>query len=110
MEYRIKRTSMWGDDSPCEGAISRSVVTVDRRNVDDPKKIPANNGTDGDWYTKGTNHRIENGNICRDTGFNNEWFIEIPDLMEFVKGYGDCIIKIGDGGIPEIEIYDDYRE
>jgi hypothetical protein len=42
----------------------------------------------------------------------DRWFIEVPtidDLMELVKAQ-DKIIVSSRNGIPELEIYDDYRE
>lgn len=111
MEYRVRRTSEWNSDvPPCEGAFKKSVVRVDMRNTDDPKKIPVNKGNDGDWYTRGTNHRVENGCICRDMGFYDEWRIEIADILQFVKMHGTCVVEIHFDGTPSVEIYDDYRE
>ncbi len=108
---KVRRTSLYSDENPpCDGAIRYEIKTVDRRSVDDPKKIPANGGTDGDWYKRGENHRIENGQICRDVGWHQEWFVEIKDVFEFVKKHGDCVVSVGEYGQPSIEIYDDYRE
>jgi hypothetical protein len=39
-----------------------------------------------------------------------EWQVEIPDLLAFLKEYGECIIRMGDDGMAEIEIYDSCRE
>ena len=105
----IRSSSLDDDVPPCEGAKQYQVKRVDRRSVDDPKKIPLNRGTDGDWYTRGENHRVENGMICRDVGWKTEWFVEIPDIMAFVRRYGQCVVSHRDG-YPCIEIYDDYRE
>lgn len=111
MLYVVRRTSEWCSDvPPCVGAFKKSVTRVDRRDVDDPKKIPANKGTDGDWFTRGTNHRIVDGNICRDMGEYDEWFVDVADILLFVKEHGSCILSLGEKDVPEIEIYDDYRE
>lgn len=111
MLYIVKRTSEWASDvPPCTGAVKLPLIRVDRRSVDDPKKIPANRGTNGDWFTRGTNHRIEDGNICRDIGTYNEWFVDIEDVLLFVKKYGSCVLSVGEKDVPTIEIYDDYRE
>ena len=37
------------------------------------------------------------------------WTIVIPDLIQFVKENGKCVISC-DGSVPHIEIYDWYRE
>lgn len=110
--FRVKRSSarLGGHTPPCEGAVQRMTVIVDWRYTDDPKKLRCNKGTDGDWWIRGTNHRIENGCICRDLGWQAGWFIEIPDVMDFVRQYGDCVVSIDEDGYESIEIYDDYRE
>jgi len=57
---------------------------------------------------------VENGHIKRD--FEEEgWFVEIStlsQLLEFEDENGEIIIKksTDNPAIPEIEIYDDYRE
>ena len=107
--FRISRSSTYLS-KPHPDAFEKPVIVVDRRCVDDPKKIPFNDGTDGDWYIKGTNHRIENGSICRDMGFENDWFIEISDIMQFVRDNGRCVVDIDDDGFNTIEIYDSWRE
>lgn len=110
--YLCSRTSAY-NPQPCEEAYRVLVMQVDRRSYDDPKKIPANHGTDGGWYTKGTNHRVENGQICRDRCLREEWAVHLPDLVAlqaFVDKYDRCIISRDCNGFYNIEIYDDYRE
>lgn len=108
--YLCSRTNSYSEDKPCDEAFQITVITTDTRNCDDPKKIPANKGTDGDWYTRGTNHRVENGNIKRDLGTHKVWAVELTDILSFVDKYGDCVISRNGNGFGEIEIYDDYRE
>jgi hypothetical protein len=109
---RVRKTSQYFDmdNPPCEGAVEVETRIIDRRNCDDPRKIPAHNGTDGDWWIKGTNHRIEDGCICRDMGWQKSWFIELSDVMEFARHYGTCVVSVANDGHEEIEIYDDHRE
>lgn len=110
--YLCSRTSAHYPQ-PCEEAYQVLVTQVDRRSYDDPKKIPANRGTEGDWYTKGTNHRVENGQICRDRCLREEWAVYLPDLaalQAFVDKHGRCILDRDDNGFCTIEIYDTYRE
>lgn len=108
--YLVKRTSS-SRGKPCKGAFEITRKIVDRRTVDDPKKIPANKGTNGDWYEMGTNHRVENGMICRDMGQTTEWAIEIDDVMEFVDKINcECIFSRLADGFAQIEIYDEFRE
>jgi len=107
--YLVSRTSCW-EGQPCDEAYEVEMIKVDRRTVDDPKKIPVNNGTDGDWYERGTNHRIEDGKICRDLGFYSRWAVQVNDIMDFVDDHGCCMVSRDSEGFANIEIYDDYRE
>ena len=104
------RTSIFVDDgtvSPCDGAFLARCMQVERRRVGD-------NTGDADfeewWKSKGSNHRIENGYFCRDIGYATKWFIEITDIMDFVRKHGECVVSIDDDGFNCIEIYDYYRE
>lgn len=92
-------------DKPCEEAFQITVIDTDARGCDDPKKIPAYNGTDGDWYTHGKNHRVEDGYIKRDLGTRKAWAVEVTDIFSFVDKYGPCLISRDDNGFIELEIY-----
>ncbi len=107
--YLCTRTSDWGE-KPCDEAFQIKAIKVDARDCDDPKKIPANFGTDGDWYTKGLNHRIEDGIIMRDLGAETKWAVEINDIQKFVDRYGPCVVSRSVNGFCTIEIYDGHRE
>lgn len=114
MKFIVSRTSMYGDDKPCDEASKMTYTRIDMRGADDPSKIPAYKENSSLWYDEGTNHRIVKGKIMRDfeeTG----WFIEInslEELLEFQKKYGDLVLQhsMWNEEIPEIEIYDYYRE
>lgn len=109
--FIVKQTSRYGSEKiDCEEAVLHEIRVTDRRNCDDPKKIPFNNGTDGDWYIIGENHRVENGGICRDLDWKQVWFAENVDIMRFVWKYGQCVVSINEDGYQTIEIYDSYRE
>ena len=109
--YLVRRTSNWGEDiKPCDEAFKILFKKIDVRNTDDPKKIPAFRGTNGNWYELGTNHRVENGMIMRDMGTKTAWAIEISDIQGFVDKYGDCVVGRNVEGFCTIEIYDDHRE
>jgi hypothetical protein len=110
--YLCSRTSEYNDGKPCEEAFRALVQVKDVRLTSDPKHIPANKGTDGGWYAQGSNHCIENGNICRDV-LVSEWLVEFLDLeslQSFVDFHGECVISRHTSGFAKIEIYDDYRE
>jgi hypothetical protein len=88
-------------------------VYVDIRKVNDPKLIPYNKGTNGDWYTRGENHRLIDGKIARDLYLQQIWAVKqntLEELLTFVENNGNCILSISSEGIKEIEIYDSYRE
>ena len=109
--YLISRSSFYIEDNPpCDEAYQIETLDVDRRNVDNPKKIPVHLGRDTWWYEKGENHRVENGSICRDVGFSKKWVVKIDNMVEFIKKYGTCVIDIDFDNWMTIEIYDDYRE
>jgi len=103
--FIVTRTSHCsGDEKPCDGAYRVEVLRVDRRVKGyDPTKSP-------DWFQRGTNHRIENGEYCRDMHWDGAWAIEITDIMDFVAKHGECVVSINCKGFSEIEIYDGYRE
>lgn len=107
--FLCSRTSSY-DGEPCDGAIRITIINTDTRCCDDPKKIPANKGTDGDWYSAGTNHRVESGRIKRDMGTTRVWAVEVADLQEFIDRHGTCVVGRNVDGFGTIEIYDDYRE
>ena len=113
--YICSRVSDYSYDTrPCDEAFQITIVAVDTRSVDDPKKIRSNKGTDGDWYMRGTNHRVDNGRIKRDMGYAQVWAVECKNIPEFVKKYGQCVVEYNTCGCYEgyweIEIYDGYRE
>ena len=120
MLFQISCTS--GKWPPCEEGCEALVPHVDMRCVDNPTKLAYYKGrpddANRDWYSEGTNHRVVEGNICRDLGMKTIWLAEIAslvDLIDFSTKYGRAIIyspeaEESDSEYPELEIYDDYRE
>lgn len=109
--YLCSRTSQMFDvKPPCDGAFRVSRVRVDCRTVPDPRMIPAYRGSDEWWYSEGTNHRVEGGEIKRDLGTETSWAVKIEDVDAFVDKHGMCIFSRDDLGFRSVEIYDDYRE
>lgn len=121
MRFIVTRTSA-SNEKPCDGAEERIAVWVDRRDVADPREIPAFRDQDVSWwYGVGTNHRVENGKIVRNLDTETMWTVEVEDvaaLMRFIDTYGKVVVSPAsdshyecDGVVlPEIEIYDDWRE
>lgn len=116
MKFTISRTSMYGDGKPCEEAMPYEVTNVDIRTLKTPEEFDRILSLrEGKWLENGTNHRIIDGRIARDTGTIKCWAIEVnslEDLLALYHKYGELIIgtNLYDGETPNIEIYDDYRE
>lgn len=112
MKFKISRTSTYCNQ-PCIEAVKEKCISIDERTVNSPDKLNFKYDREN-WFTEGTNHRIEDGHIKRDIE-DEDWFIEVntlEDLIEFQEKYGDIIIQKSwdNDTIKEIEIYDDYRE
>lgn len=113
--YEVRRTSLFSDDvPPCPYAASSEFTYVDRRSVNDPTKIPAYRDEDPAWwYSEGTNHRVDHGQICRDFVYKR-WVVEVESLLVFVRNHGRIVLSSGDPDrlpiLAHIEIYDGYRE
>ena len=119
MKYRIKRTSIYDDEKPCEEAIIGKYTRIDERSCKSFEEFDNSFGgfAGGNWLSQGINHCInKRGNIQREFKDSEEgWFIDIntlEELQKLVEKYGDLIIGQcwQDHNIYEIEIYDDYRE
>jgi hypothetical protein len=48
--------------------------------------------------------------LMRDMGYSLAWFIELTDIMAFVREVGECVVFVDNDGFDCIEIYDTYRE
>ena len=114
MEFITNRASTW-DGKPCDEAKRKTVIAVDERTVNDPKRLKCMSDPKK-WYTdpKYFNHRVENGHIKRDFK-TEEWVVEIntlEELLKFIDKYGQVIVGswYRNKNLPSIEIYDDYRE
>ena len=107
-EYTISRTEHWSDtEPPHPRAYKADRVYVDERTVDDPAKLRCKH----DWYERGKNHRVEDGHIKRDLT-HAVWCISVIDLMQFAEEVGEQLILTPGKSphLPDIEIYDGYRE
>jgi hypothetical protein len=63
---------------------------IDRRTTDCPSKVPAYKGETDWWHRTGTNHRVVDGQICRD--MEDEFHVmdikTIDELLDFQKQTG----------------------
>lgn len=116
MRFIVYRTSgsRVNDPKPCKKAVRCTYTRVDRRTTDDPAKIPAYLGEPTDWwYSDGTNHRVEKGEIIRDFPNQSAWCIEVETLEELMALYqkeGPLMIEayLFNRDEPGIQIVDDY--
>jgi hypothetical protein len=114
MLFTITRTSLWnGDKPPCSGATVENYLHVDRRTTNDPAKIKRYGGKTEWWYSDGTDHRVERGQIARNLP-RQRWIVEIDDIVAFAQKHGRLVVYAPDDesipARPAIEIYDGYRE
>lgn len=97
MKFRIKD----GYDDfpkrmPFSGCVKGKFSRLDKRNTDDPKKIPAFKGKDGDWYKVGHSHSVINGEIQRYYDPIDCWYFEtnnIEDLNVILEERGEFKIE-----------------
>ena len=115
MKFHVSRTSLYHEDPPCDEAFRDTYTRIDTRTTDDPGKVSSAKGKTAWWYDKGTNHRVENGQIKRDFPGESQWAIELSDLdalIAFMHKHGSLVIEThwDDPDTVELEIYDNYRE
>lgn len=49
--------------------------------------------------------------LMRDiSGYSRAWFVELTDIMAFVREVGECVLSVDSDGFDCIEIYDTHRE
>ena len=107
--YRTSKT-----EPPCKGAFA--VRYLEKQTQREPLTyLPGNRKR---WESCGKNHRIEtiDGEELMVREFleiKPGWAIRFPDLtalLQFTKIHEECILRIKETGVAEIEIYDTYRE
>lgn len=117
MKFEVKRTSGWYNSQipPCDNSKTEIVPSWDIRSLTEEEYNARLAKREGNWRSRGHSHTVIEGGIARVLGSQQVWTIEINDLgqlMEFSENYGTILISAGNelGELPEIEIYDDYRE
>jgi hypothetical protein len=110
MKCVIRRTSIWGEEKPCEEAYRDDVIYLHERTCTEEEFDKKFSHREGLWRSKGFDHSTPNNgkHILRKQNAN-EWVADI-DLEEFSKKYGRIIYCFDNYTIPTVEIYDDYRE
>lgn len=108
MDFIINKTSLWGDERPCDEAFEKRVPNWHERTCTEEyynKKFAEHEG--GKWRDKGTNHKCGE-TIKRREGNKTVWVVKIKtleELVKFAKKHGKLVFDN-----TCIEIYDGYRE
>lgn len=114
MKFRITRTSgnYFDEAKPCEKAVKGTYLYTHTRSCTEEEFNRKHAHREGLWRSKGINHRVDSrGYIQREDEIEG-FLIEIntlEELVAFIDEVGEIIIS-KDNPLPEIEIYDDYRE
>jgi hypothetical protein len=116
MNFIISRTSQYfNENPPCEESFKKPLPSFHIRTCTEEEFNKRYSDREGLWRSEGTNHTVtEEGYIKRQEADKEEWCVNIKsieELMSFHEKHGTLIIKRGYSSlVPEIEIYDDYRE
>ncbi|NCU26025.1 hypothetical protein EOM86_04805 [Candidatus Nomurabacteria bacterium] len=114
MKFRITRTSSnyFYEKRPCEKAVKGTYLYTHTRTCTEEEFNRKFADREGLWRSKGINHRVNSRGYIQREDERKGFLIEIntlEELVAFVDEVGDIIIS-KDNPMPEIEIYDDYRE
>lgn len=107
MKYIVSRTSDYNEvNSPCEGAVKEQLF-ISSAAYDFELNRSLNE------ILKDYDYAKKEGDEIYLYKLQDVWVVDIPDLLEFVKKYGEVILGFyhnNDQDLPKVEIYDDYRE
>lgn len=112
MKFKITRTSAWREEKPCEEAQEVELEYIDFRSVSREEMVKNH----GERFNDYINKTLRNGaNGCyKVKGKEKAFTIEInsiDELIKFMDKYGSIVITPNeDIELPEIEIYDTWRE
>ena len=114
MKFRITRTSSnyFDEARPCEKAVKGTYLYTHTRTCTEEEFNRKFADREGLWRSKGINHRVDSRGYIQREDEREGFLIEISTLEElvaFVDEVGDIVIS-KDNPMPEIEIYDGYRE
>ena len=117
MEFLLTST-MGGVENQIPNAVIKKYTKIEVRNFSSFEEYDERlSWMDGNWLSKGVNHKTSKGRIQREFPNGAEGhFIEInsiEELLEFQKKVGYELIitsAIDNESIPAIEIYNNYRE
>lgn len=117
MEFLLTSTS-WGVEKQIPNAVIKKYTKIEVRGCSTFEEYDERfSWMEGNWLSKGVNHKTSKGRIQREFPNGAEGhFIEInsiEELLEFQRKVGSELIiasAIDNESIPAIEIYNDYRE
>lgn len=120
MRFEVTRTSgrCGAGEAPCKEAVPAHFPSWSVRTLPSPDAFDAKFGEfEGAWLSKGTDHRLTaQGQIARRFGNRPGWALDLDSLealVAFCREHGEVVVqpkRCELGEVPEIEIYDDYRE
>lgn len=115
MKFRITRTSSdyFDEARPCKKAVKGTYLHTHTRTCTEEEFNRKFSDREGLWRSKGINHRVDSRGYIQREDEREGFLIEINSLEELLELIAevDCPVVISkDDPMPEIEIYDDYRE
>lgn len=115
MKFIISRTSNYNREvSPCDGCKQELVPNYDRRTFKSPEQH--DRLLREAWLSRGTEHTVTERGIQRRLDDVSVWtkeFSSLDELTAFLFSYSEVVVIAEcylSNGMPEIEIYDCYRE
>jgi hypothetical protein len=116
--FQIVRTSVYGGQQPCRGAVKARHPRWDVRTCSAEEFDRKDLGAGTPWLGEGEEHRVlANGYIARRMGDVSGWvlgFGSVEELLAFAEEHGELVLSPAEyglpGNLPTLEIYDDYRE
>ena len=112
MKYIIKRTSIWEEEKPCDGAVQEDVIYWDVRTCSKIELMARRIEKNWQEYED----FLHNGYTwCRKKNKDTVWTMDIDDLQKFAQEVNCKIVVFprcedDEYEIPVVEIYDTWRE
>lgn len=115
MKFRITRTSgsYFDEKKPCEKAVEGKYLHTHTRTCTEEEFNRKCAYREGPWRSKGINHRVDSRGYIQREDEREGFLIEInslEELLELIAEVDYPVVISKDDPMPEIEIYDDYRE
>lgn len=79
------------EESPVDGARQEMVSRIDRRTLPTFEEV-RKQFWGKQFFEEGTDHRVENGMVCRTLPPRNEWVMDIEDIFALAAAYGQLMV------------------